>query len=435
MDSKHAKTFVSFANTKGGQLFLGVEDDGTVTGHNLSNDTKAKIEQVAGTCDPAVHINLESVDLGDGKSVTVVDVPQSPNAPHRCTQGYFLRVGSESIKMSTEQLTDYLNEHGKLGFDERIRADYQWSQIYNSKTVSTYKSYLSPQAQQLSDDSILSNLRMIKDTHATNAGILFFSNNATDQLLQFKVRCVAYNGTDTGSPIIDHKDFGENILEVIEASVQFIKRHLNTSLKVVGMKSVQTLEIPEEALREVIVNAVVHRDYNIKGANIKVEVFSDRLEVSSPGGLPSGMALEDLGKKSLARNPIIADVLSRTPYMEKLGTGINRIADALTDAKLNKAIYQSSGFFTVTLQRTPHVTPQVTPQVEKLILALEGEMKSGELRAVTGYKDRENFRKNIIQVAVRQSLIEMTIPEKPQSRSQKYRLTALGKQLKAKLHE
>ncbi len=125
--------------------------------------------------------------------------------------------------------------------------------------------------------------------------------------------------------------------------------------------TLQTLEIPEEALTEVVVNAVVHRDYNIKGANIKVEVFSDRVEGSSPGGLPSGMFLEDLGKKSLARNAIVADVLSRTPYMEKLGTGSNRIADALKEANLDMAEYESSGFFTVIIQRTPYVTPYVTP--------------------------------------------------------------------------
>ena len=391
-----------------------------------------------------MHIELESVAMDGGLNVTVVSVPQSANPPHRSTQGYFIRVGSESIKMSTEQLTAYLNEHGKLGFDERVRPEYEWNQLFSIRKVASYKSYLSPEAQELDDAIVLANLGLVNDTHPTNAGLIFFSEDAVAQVPQFRVRCVAYNGTDTGSDILDQKDFGDDLIQVIEKSVSFVKRHLNTPLKVVGLKSVRTLEIPEEALREIVVNAVVHRDYNIKGAHIKVEVFSDRVEISSPGSLPSGMEEEDLGKRSLARNADIADVLSRTPYMEKLGTGINRISSAMRKAELTKADYQvSTGFFTVVLMRpvkgaapatTPQVIPQVTPQVEKLILAIKGEMKAGELRDITGYKDRENFRKNILQVAINQLLIEMTIPDKPQSRSQKYRLTSLGQQLKTRLN-
>ncbi len=439
MDSKHSKTMVSFANTKGGKLVLGVEDDGTVTGHTLSNSNQASIEQVARNCDPPVHIELESVDMDDGLKVTVISVSKSANPPHRSTQGYFIRVGSESIKMSTEQLTAYLNVHGKLGFDERVRPEHQWNQVYSAAKVASYKSYLSAEAQGLDDAIVLRNLGLVTDVHPTNAGLIFFSEDAVAQVPQFRVRCVAFNGTDNGSDILDQKDFGQDLIQVIEDCVSFIKKHLFTSLKVVGLKSVTTFEIPEEALREVVVNALVHRDYNIKGANVKVEVFADRVEVSSPGSLPSGMEVKDLGKRSLARNADIADVLSRTPYMEKLGTGIARIGSAMRKAELAKADYQvTTGFFTVVLNRphrgtTPEVTPDITPQVKALLKVLKDEMGRAEIMQLLELSDSKYVRENHIQPALNQGLIVMKLPDTPQSKHQKFKLTDIGLSLKKNL--
>jgi len=88
-------------------------------------------------------------------------------------------------------------------------------------------------------------------------------------------------------------------------------------------------DIPEHALREAVVNAVCHRDYFNKSANVMIEVFDDRVEISNPGGLPSGLNPEDFGTKSVVRNPIIASLLNRANYIERIGTGINRIKDAV----------------------------------------------------------------------------------------------------------
>lgn len=447
MHNSHSKTMVAFANAKGGKIILGVEDDGTIVGHHLTNEERSKIESIARDCDPSVNISLEITEIEPNLSITVIDVPKSANSPHRCTAGYYLRVGSESVKMSTQQLTDYLNAHGAIGFDEFVRKEYLWKDIFDVKLIVQFKSHLSASAQLLSDSALLQNLNLIKGDHPTNAGILLLAKNAADYLPQFLVRCVAYKGDDTGTMILDHKDFGDHIFSVVEDGVSFLLKHLNAPIIIKGIKREQSPEIPVEALREALVNAVVHRDYNIKGANIKVEVFVDRIEISSPGSLAPGMEVTDLGKRSLARNAVITDALSRTPYMEKLGTGINRINNALKKANLDGTDYQvSTGFFTVVFKRpeplktpevapqdTPQDTPQVTPQVKKLLLALNGEMTAGELRDKTGYSDREYFRKNVLHVAVNQLIVEMTVPDKPSSKNQKYRLTRLGQQVKSQL--
>ena len=205
MNSGHAKTLVSFANSKGGKLLLGVEDDGTISGHKLSNSEKSKIGDIARDCDPPIDITLYSVSMGRGLSVTVVEVPISKNPPHRCTSGYYVRVGASSTKLTTRQLTDFLVLHGILGFDEYVVSDSNWSKILSKVNLRRFKSLLSEGARQVDDTSLISNLDLVKDQYPTNAGILLLAKNASNIVFQFTVRCVAYAGNDTGSKILDQK--------------------------------------------------------------------------------------------------------------------------------------------------------------------------------------------------------------------------------------
>mgnify|MGYP006299650315 CR=1 FL=1 len=107
----------------------------------------------------------------------------------------------------------------------------------------------------------------------------------------------------------------------------------------------EILEIPEEALREAILNAVMHRDYHFDNAWITVEIYKDRLEISDPGGLPPGITLNDLGKKSVPRNKLIADLFHRIGEVEKAGTGINRIKKLISDAGLPEPTFETDSFF------------------------------------------------------------------------------------------
>ncbi|MCP4755488.1 MAG: AAA family ATPase, partial [Proteobacteria bacterium] len=134
-------------------------------------------------------------------------------------------------------------------------------------------------------------------------------------------------------------------------STLLLKKHLNLRIEIEGLRHQKILEIPELALREAIVNAVCHRDYFEKGANVMVEIYDDRLEITNPGGLPKTLKVEDFGKKSVCRNSIIASLLLRTDYIEKMGTGINRIKEALKEANCPKPIFEFDTFFTMTFPR------------------------------------------------------------------------------------
>jgi|SRR6185295_11204057 len=166
-----------------------------------------------------------------------------------------------------------------------------------------------------------------------------------------------------------------------------------------------------------------------EGANVFVEIFADRIEVSNPGGLPPGMVPSDLGRKSVRRNPLIADLLQRIDFIEKAGTGIRRMREEAKKHGSLAPTFEATGFFTAIFRplATPaaEVTPEVTPEV-RLLRALKGEMSRQELQATLGLSDAEHFRKVFLVPTLGAGLIEMTIPDKPRSSRQRYRITSQG---------
>lgn len=146
--------------------------------------------------------------------------------------------------------------------------------------------------------------------------------------------------------------------------MRFIERNTRTAWRIEGLRRQDIPEYPMKALREAITNAVMHRDWFVEGANVFVEIYTDRIEVSSPGGLPKGMKLSDLGHKSIRRNTLIADMLHRIEFIEKAGTGIKRIRDEVREQGCPEPRFEETGFFTATFYPNPEVRAQAgTPQV------------------------------------------------------------------------
>jgi ATP-dependent DNA helicase RecG len=227
--------------------------------------------------------------------------------------------------------------------------------------------------------------------------------------------------------------------------MRFVERNTRTAWRIEGLRREDVPEYPMKALREAITNAVMHRDWFMDGANVLVEIYTDRIEVSSPGGLPKGMTLSDLGRKSIRRNSLIADLLHRITFIEKAGTGIKRIRDEAREQGCPDPVFQETGFFTATFYPNPEVrilaatmrapssrdqdagqvAPEVTPEV-RLLIALTGEMTRQVLQSAMALKDDEHFRKAYLLPAIEAGFIEMTIPDKPRSPKQRYRITPLG---------
>jgi ATP-dependent DNA helicase RecG len=194
------------------------------------------------------------------------------------------------------------------------------------------------------------------DNRLTNAGVLFFAKDIDFLLNHAIVGCVLYQGNDKVH-ILDKKDFKASLVDNIDNALLFIQRHTKLRYKIEHLRREEIPDYPEVALREAIINAVCHRDYFDKRANVLIEVFSDRVVITNPGGLPSGLPPEEFGTRSVARNPLIASLLHRIDYIEKIGTGINRIRQTVAEHGGTELSLHYDDFFTVVFRAKVTVAP------------------------------------------------------------------------------
>jgi ATP-dependent DNA helicase RecG len=340
-----SKELVAFSNSSGGRIFIGIEDNGSLPGVTIDNALKSKVEMMARDCDPSVVISTEAIN-----NVLIIHVPEGKNKPYRCTGGFYLRNGASSVKLSTGEIRDFFAAEGKVHFDE-MPSSLRYADL-NSTLVKRFIE-LSGIDKTIDGEGLLLNMGVLDKgiaAHVNNTGLLFFHGQPIQYIPQSAVTCVVYKGK-VKVDVIDKKTFELDLIGNIDEAMAFLKRHLNLSYEIKSKRRVEKLELPEVALREAIVNAVAHRDYFEKGATVMVEVFDDRVEISNPGGLPKGLKAEDFGRRTLARNPLIASLLHRAGYIEKLGTGVPRIKQAMIDEGLARPEFHFGNFFSVMLKR------------------------------------------------------------------------------------
>jgi ATP-dependent DNA helicase RecG len=244
----------------------------------------------------------------------------------------------------------------------------------------------------------------------------------------------------------------------IEDAMRFIERNTRTAWRIEGLRRQNIPEYPMKALREAITNAVMHRDWFIDGANVFVEIYTDRIEVISPGGLPKGMKLSDLGRKSIRRNPLIADLLHRIDFIEKAGTGIKRIRDEAHDQGCPEPVFEENGFFTAIFYPNPEVRARAASQqlettsmdrhqveaheaydeahdpmtrIERELMqaCAEQPKNTPDLLRLLGYRTRTGNFKRALSRQLARGFLEMTIPDKPRAKTQKYRITPKGREV------
>src|SRR3989338_7509789 len=171
----------------------------------------------------------------------------------------------------------------------------------------------------------------------TVAGFLIFSNEKPQFKRSFNryiVRCVKYKGSNVATDIIDKADIDGTLNEQIDAIQKFILRNIRTSAQIVGTKRVDRYEYPEKAIREIVANAVIHRDYRITETYTQVNIFEDRLEVFNPGCLPPGVTVDNIRDAQVSRNEIIAARLKDLDYLEEYGRGIDIVFTEMKKSKL-----------------------------------------------------------------------------------------------------
>ncbi len=305
--------------------------------------------------------------------------------------------------------------------------------------------------EEATPEELLTHLGLLDRGHLTNAAVLLFAKQPQRFLISSEVKCAHFHGTEVAKPIPSYQVYKGTVFDLVDQAADFVMSKINLAVgtRAQSAEAPVAYEIPQEVVREAIVNAVAHRDYTSNGS-VQVMLFADRLEVWNPGTLPPSLTLEmlRLPHGSVPGNPLLAEPLYLAKYIERMGTGTRDMIARCKKAGLPEPKFAVSDGFVITLGRRPQsafeqvrpsagetVTPQAprkypasTPQVLAVLeAARDGERSREDLQAAAGIRDREHFRQQHLDPLLSAGLLERTIPDKPRSSRQRYRLTAAGR--------
>jgi ATP-dependent DNA helicase RecG len=377
---------VAFANTKGGVIILGVRDEKTVGGEALTNDLKARINSLGRNCSPPIQANIRQV-----KNLVVIEVPQGDEKPYGCSAGYFRRLDGTTQKMSNHELRIMFREHETISFEEMVHKGVAWQDISKDK-IKAFLKEADIGIKKIVAHDILTSLNVAVDNKITNAGVLFFAENPRKLILQSQMTMIAFKGKDR-IHIFDRQDIQDDLLTQFNGALFFLKKHLNRRSEIKGVNRADIYEIPLEALREAVANALIHRDYGMRGTSLMVEVYDDRVEIVNPGGLPAGLEKKDFGKISVRRNERIADLFFRMDKVELAGTGLRRMKEAMIAAELPSPRIRQTTFFTISFKRPVTEAASDIPKSAAVLKQSTGEIKA--LGEKLGEKLGENEKRII----------------------------------------
>jgi len=337
VDKNLQKEIVAFANASGGKIYIGINDIGEIKGIDTTNKLKSQIQDTAYNCDPPILVNLKPM----GK-ILAVEVMEGTNKPYSCSSGFYMRMGANSQKMRRDEILALAIKTGKIRFDEQVCSNFSWKDFDNEKFE--YYLKLARISNNAPKEEILRNLRVLTDDGLTNAGVLYFAKEPYKYIISSRIRCIHFND-DIRVDILDKKVIDRGILGNIEFAVAYLKERVPVRYEIKDLKRDEYPEYPIEAYREAIVNAIIHFDYFL-GDTIAIEKLKSSIVLNNKGELLFPQS--EFGKKSEARNRLLVDLLARTDFMEKAGTGIKRVTNACIENG-NKVDFEFSDSFWVTI--------------------------------------------------------------------------------------
>ncbi|RLF34113.1 MAG: hypothetical protein DRN08_04930 [Thermoplasmata archaeon] len=325
------KEVSAFSNTNPGIILVGVKDTKEVVGAQVGKKTVRNLANYIKTHTDNPILPEIFVEKIEGKKIVVIDVKESPEKPVFFKGKAYKRVGDSSHKLSASEIRKLAKESTKAYWDEQIceasLEDIDWNFV---------KEFFIPRYESLTEREItgskkelLEALECIKNNKPTNAGILLFGKDPQKFFMNSYIALARYKGKREGIERLDYKEFTGNLFQQIDNCDKYIKEHAAIMSRLLPHR-VEREDIPEYcwfSIRELVTNAVCHRDYSDQGSKVIVKIFDDRIEYYNPGGLPLGITPENIIEKQYSRNPIIAKVLAKVKYIEELGEGWNKIID------------------------------------------------------------------------------------------------------------
>ena len=484
-DAMH--TACAFLNGEGGWLLFGITPNTLRTlGQTVSDSTRREIAQALSGLEPTVDVQVQYIDVPDRPGYQVIAIYFEAFAWGHLPYTYH---GKPYFKVESTTRT-----MPRPLFEERLRASnpkfYAWERqtaegisigdlneqlIRGALRIGFEKGRLPATALTEPVEKVLEKFELLTNGRLNNAAVALFSTKIAGYP-QLRLRMARFRGTDKNE-FIDNQRVSGNFFELLDAGSAFFLKHLNMSGKIVGFRREESLEIPAEALREALTNALCHRQFEKDNLTPSIAIYDDRIEIENPGILPPQLTTETikLPHNSYPYNPVMAEVLYRTTFLENWGTGAKRILDACKAYDAPEPIWSvDGGYVCITFKRPsteadnnlsgelkdPSRTPvgpqsgprldssriQVGPkyepsssqvqakykpstsQVQTLICSMSDDyMSTSEMMSSCGMTARMNFRTAYIIPALEEGAIERKYPESPKHPKQQYRLTEKAK--------
>jgi len=452
------KSVSAFANGLDGSLFFGIDNDGIVKGlDDVQHVCETISSRIRDYMDPLPDVEMIPHDI-DGLHILQLKV----NAGHYTPYYYvgdgqriaFVRVGDESLPATAEQMVRLVLKGSNKTYDS-LHTDYKVEDYAFTILANTFKD----RTKQEWDKKYLLSFGLVTgEGDLTNAGALFADDCP---LWQSRLYCTRWDGKEKGDAIND-AEFTGNILLLLREAMAFVKANTRKGWEKLPDGRKNKPEYAERAVLEALVNHFIHRDYTVMGSEVHLDIYDDRLAITSPGGMYSGQIVQDLPLEEISsdrRNPILADVMAQLDYMEKRGSGLKRICNdtkALDGYKEElKPVFKSttSQFMTTIYSMEYEPKDQQNEQnqtgmkqglsweqvgtktglswdeVAKLFIALQEPKSMSELKELYRWSNTTKFKAKYVRPLIEAQFVDMTLPNKPTSPNQKYYLTDLGKAL------
>ena len=323
------KSVSAFANGIGGSLIFGITDEDVVLGlSNPERDAEIISEQIKERLNPIPNFNLRFYEAEKGKVLIILEVYSGDLTPYYYDADgsltAFYRVGNQSVPATPEKLKELILRGSGFSYDS-LKSKYKFADMAFTKLKSTYKQRTGNQFE----DADYESFGIIDESGAlTNAGALLADESP---IRHSRLFCTRWNGLDKAPGIIDaidDKEYEGGLINLLQDGLDFVINNSKKVWKKTEDGRIEMPDYPERAILEGLVNAIIHRNYLEIGSEIHIDMFDNRIEIYSPGGMLDGSNVQDrdiMQIPSRRRNPVIADIFNRLKYMERRGSGFKKI--------------------------------------------------------------------------------------------------------------
>ncbi|RKH93201.1 ATP-binding protein [Corallococcus sp. AB038B] len=354
-------TLCAFANGQGGQVLLGVKPGGELIGQQVSEQTLHDIATARERFEPPLDLHIQSVEVASGRSVLVLTVGGiSDSVPYTFDGRAYERVGNTTRKMAQERYELLLLEraHSRRRWENQEADEVPLQELDRQEVMRIVEAARSagrlvgPVGRGLPE--LLDRLGVRHKGRLLRAAVVLFGKTFLPHHPQCELRMARFRGTDK-TEFLDQRNVRGPAFRLLEEAELFCQRHFPLAGRIESgrLQRVDRPLIPPDAMRELLVNAFIHRDYSIAGGAVSLAIFDDRVEIWSAGRYPIGITPESLTRPHLSvqRNPIIAEVFYRAGLIEKWGRGTNRVAEMCRAAGLSAPEFaEVTGAVVVTLR-------------------------------------------------------------------------------------